>query len=147
MPRAVPWAAPHDENPHEPHCRPGPAGNRPPRLRRSRTAAAQRRDAVATGGDAGIPALPGQVFTAPAPSQAVRDQAALAAGCRADADRIVTTRDRGQLMREDERDARVGTDASIYARRGETDRLGRIYERDRIAEDCVQQNTQTPPRR
>ena len=90
---------------------------------------------------------PGQVFTAPAPSQAVRDQAALAAGCRADADRIVTFRDRGQLMREDERDARIGTDASIYARRGETDRLGRIYERDRIAEDCVQQNTQTPPRR
>lgn len=90
---------------------------------------------------------PGQVFTAPPPSQAVRDQAALAAGCRADADRIVTTRDRGQLMREDERDARVGTDASIYARRGETDRLGRIFERDRIAEDCLQQNTQTPPRR
>ena len=77
----------------------------------------------------------------------MRDQAALAAACRADADRVIMTRDRGQLMRDDDRDARVGTDASIYARRTETDRLGRIYERDRIAEDCVQQNTRTPPQR
>ena len=93
------------------------------------------------------PRAPGQVYTAPPASQAVRDQAALAAACRADADRVIMTRDRGQLMRDDDRDARVGTDASIYARRTETDRLGRIYERDRIAEDCVQQNTRTTPQR
>lgn len=93
------------------------------------------------------PPRPGEIYTAPAPSQAVRDQAALAAGCRSDADRIVTTRDRGQLMREDERDARVGTQGSIYAQRGETDRLGRIFERDRIAADCVQQNTRSTPQR
>ena len=89
---------------------------------------------------------PGQVITAPPPSPVVREQAAIAAGCRSDADRIVTMRDRGQLMREDERDARVGTQASIYSQRSETDRLGRIFERDRIAADCVQQNTQLPPR-
>ena len=89
---------------------------------------------------------PGQVITAPPASPVVREQAALAAGCRSDADRIVTMRDRGQLMREDERDARVGTQASIYSQRSETDRLGRIFERDRIAADCVQQNTQLPPR-
>jgi hypothetical protein len=77
----------------------------------------------------------------------MRDQAALAAACRADADRIVTFRDRGQRMREDERDARIGTDASIYARRSETDRLGRIYERDRLASNCVQENTRTAPQR
>jgi hypothetical protein len=88
---------------------------------------------------------PGQVFSAPAPGQAARDQAAVAAACRQDADRIVLYRDRGQLMREDERDSRVGTDASIYARRMETDRLGRIFERDRIAADCVQQNTRSAP--
>lgn len=88
---------------------------------------------------------PGAVPTVPPPPQALRDQAALAAACRSDADRIVTFRDRGQLMREDERDARIGTDASIYARRAETDRLGRIYERDRIAADCVQENTRTAP--
>lgn len=90
---------------------------------------------------------PGQAFVAPPPGQAVRDQAALAAGCRQDADRIVVYRDRGQLMREDERDARIGTDSSIYARRTESDRLGRIFERDRIAADCVQQNTRTAPQR
>lgn len=93
------------------------------------------------------PAGPGQVYSAPPPSQAVRDQAATAAGCRSEADRVIATRDRGQLMREDERDARVGTDASIYARRSETDRLGRLFERDRMAADCVQQNTRTAPQR
>lgn len=90
---------------------------------------------------------PGQVFTAPAPGEAIRDRAGLAAACRQDADRIVVYRDRGQLMREDERDARLGTDSSIYARRGESDRLGRIFERDRIAADCVQQNTRSAPQR
>lgn len=93
------------------------------------------------------PTAPSQTFTAPPPSQAVRDQAALAAACRAEADRIVVTRDRGQMMRDDERDARVGTDASIFARRTETDRLGRQFERDRIAAECLQENTRTPPRR
>jgi hypothetical protein len=77
----------------------------------------------------------------------MRDQAALAAACRADADRVIMTRDRGQMMREDERDARIGTDASIFARRTETDRLGRLFERDRIAAECLQQNTRTPPQR
>jgi hypothetical protein len=95
------------------------------------------------------PATPGQVFTAPAapPGQGVREGAALAAACRQDADRIIQFRDRGQLMREDERDARVGTDSSIYARRTETDRLGRLFERDRLAADCVQQNTRAAPQR
>jgi hypothetical protein len=91
--------------------------------------------------------MPGQTFTAPPPSQAVRDRAAVAAACRTEADRIVVTRDRGQMMRDDERDARVGTDASIFARRTETDRLGRQFERDRIAAECLQENTRTPPRR
>ncbi len=86
-------------------------------------------------------------FTSPPPSQAARDRAALAEACRRDADRIVLYRDRGQLMREDERDARVGTDASIYARRTETDRLGRIFERDRIAAECLERDARSPPRR
>jgi hypothetical protein len=105
--------------------------------------AAPSRAAIAPGSPPG----PGAVPTVPPPSAAMRDQAALAAACRADADRIVTFRDRGQLMREDERDARIGTDASIYARRSETDRLGRIYERDRLASNCVQENTRTAPQR
>ncbi len=101
----------------------------------------------ATARPVAAPSAPGQIFVAPPPGEATRDRAALAAACRQDADRIVVYRDRGQLMREDERDARIGTESSIYARRGETDRLGRIFERDRIAADCVQQNTRSAPRR
>jgi len=82
---------------------------------------------------------PGPVIDAPQPPQVARDRAAIAEACRRDADRVVLYRDRGQLMREDERDARVGTDSSIYARRIETDRLGRVFERDRLAAECVQQ--------
>ena len=87
-------------------------------------------------------------FASPPPSQAVRDRAALAEACRRDADRVVLYRDRGQLMREDERDARIGTDASIYARRIETDRLGRAFERDRMAAECLDQQPRpsAPPR-
>jgi hypothetical protein len=93
-----------------------------------------------------VPAGAPTSYSAPAPTPAVRERAALAAGCRGEADRIILNQDRGQLMREDERDARVGTDASIYSRRVETDRLGRIFERDRIAEDCVQRTTTLPAR-
>ena len=93
-----------------------------------------------------VPTGPGQIYRAPAPGQAVRDQAAVAAACRGDADRIIVTRDRGQLMREDEAASRVGSQASIYSQRAETDRLGRIFERDRIASDCVQENTRGAPR-
>ena len=91
----------------------------------------------------------GTNFAAPPPAQGARDRAAVAEACRRDADRVVLYRDRGQLMREDERDARIGTDSSIYARRIETDRLGRVFERDRIAAECVdQQGTgSTAPRR
>jgi hypothetical protein len=93
-------------------------------------------------------AAPAQSFVSPPPSQAVRDRAAVAEACRRDADRVVLYRDRGQLMREDDRDARVGTDASPYARRFETDRLGRVFERDRIAAECLQQDSPAPsPRR
>lgn len=89
----------------------------------------------------------GPTFASPPPSQAVRDRAAVAELCRRDADRVVLYRDRGQLMREDERDARIGTDSSIYARRTETDRLGRVFERDRIAAECLEQGVTSPPRR
>lgn len=86
----------------------------------------------------------GPVFASPPPSQAVQDRVAVAEACRRDADRVVLYRDRGQLMREDERDARVGTDSSIYARRAETDRLGRAFERDRLAAECLGQGTSAP---
>lgn len=79
----------------------------------------------------------------PIPNPGVRaaGNAPSAVACRQEADRVVLFRDRGQLMREDEREARVGVESSIYARRGETDRLGRIFERDRLAADCANQGT------
>ena len=79
---------------------PAPAAGATRRSPRSRGPVGDR--AAAPGA---VPTAPGQVYTAPAPGQAVRDQAAVAAACRRDADRIIVTRDRGQLMREDERDA------------------------------------------
>ncbi len=91
---------------------------------------------------------PAFAIDAPQAPRPARDRAAVAEACRRDADRIVLYRDRGQLMREDERDARVGTEQSIYARRVEIDRLGRIFERDRIAAECLrQQGAGAPPRR
>jgi hypothetical protein len=88
------------------------------------------------------------VYAGPRPGGAGQaDQAAVVAACRRDADRIVTLRDRSQLMREDERDSRMGSQASIFSQRAETDRLGRIYDRDRIAADCVQQNSRSAPQR
>lgn len=90
---------------------------------------------------------PGQQPVVPPPGQGVREGAALAAACRETADRIVAFRDRGQLMREDATAARIGTDYGFPAHRLETDRLGRIFERDRIAADCVQENTRTAPQR
>ncbi|MDO9708321.1 hypothetical protein [Paracraurococcus lichenis] len=96
---------------------------------------------------AALPTAPGQVYAAPAPAAGLRDQAAVASACRREADRIITFRDRGQLMREDERDSRLGSQASIFSQRAETDRLGRIYERDRLADQCVQENTRAAPQR
>jgi hypothetical protein len=87
----------------------------------------------------------GPAIDAPQPPQAARDRAAVTEACRRDADRVVLYRDRGQLMREDERDARIGTDSSIYARRIETDRLGRVFERDRLAAECLERDAPRPP--
>lgn len=91
------------------------------------------------------PQTPSRFVSAP-PNQAVRDRVALTIGCRSEAERILTNRDRGQQLREDERDARLGADATPYTRRAETDRLGRLWERDRLAEDCVQRTTTAPAR-
>lgn len=77
---------------------------------------------------------------APAPGVVLRDRADVAVACREAADKVIVTRDRGQLLREDERDARVGSQASIYEQRAETDRLGRRFERDQLARECVGQN-------
>jgi hypothetical protein len=77
----------------------------------------------------------------------MREQAGIAAGCRQEADRIVVQRDRGQLLREDERDSRLGADIGAFNLRTQTDRMGRQFERDRIADACIRDNTRMAPDR
>jgi hypothetical protein len=86
-------------------------------------------------------------YQSPAPNPAMRDRAAVAASCRDQADRTLVQRDRGQILREDERDSRLGSDATAFSLRSQTDRLGRQFERDRIAEECVRMNLEAPPSR
>jgi hypothetical protein len=75
----------------------------------------------------------------PAGTAAAGRQDALIEACRREATRVVLYRDRGQQMRMDEGDSRVGVQANIPTLRAETDRLGQQFERDRLAEECVRQ--------
>ncbi len=87
----------------------------------------------------------GSSYRAPPPDAATRDRAAIAAACRQEAERIIVRQDRGQLMREDERDNRLGSEFNLFANRSEMDRLGRRYELQRMTEDCVRDNTRAVP--
>lgn len=90
---------------------------------------------------------PGEVYASPPPTEAQRDQAAIIAACRQQAERIIIERDRGQLLREDEQAARLGASASLNDFRFNSDRLGRVVARDRLVDDCVDANRPLPPRR
>ena len=75
------------------------------------------------------------------------DRASLVAACNQQADRILVQRDRSEFMREDERDSRQGTYGSPASFRAPMDQMGRRFERDQIARDCVQRNTRGTPDR
>lgn len=64
------------------------------------------------------------------------ERAALNAACRTQAERVVNYRDRGQTMRQDDYNARVGT-TSYLGPQVITDQIAQVYERDRIAAECV----------
>lgn len=114
-----------------------------PLLGAPRTALNQPGSAVPV--NPGTPSRPSEIYTGPA-AETRRDQAAVAAACRRDADRIIAFRDRGQLMREDERASRLGADVGPYPLLSmDTRQLSRLYERDRIADECVRQNSASPP--
>jgi hypothetical protein len=89
---------------------------------------------------------PGEVYRSPTPTAAQRDQAAIVAACRQQAERVILERDRPQLLREDEQAARLGASASVLDSAYNSDRLGRIFARDRLVEDCVDRNRPAPPR-
>ncbi|MCK8783475.1 hypothetical protein M0638_03645 [Roseomonas sp. NAR14] len=69
----------------------------------------------------------------------------IADACRDAATRVVVRRDRGELLREEEAGARLGTLNYQGANlRAETDRLGRLHQRDQLMADCVRANTAAP---
>lgn len=76
-----------------------------------------------------------------------RDRSAYLASCREQANRVLERQDRGQLMREDERGVRVGTDAAASGMRSQIDQLGRQFRRDQLAAECARQGAPTVPDR
>jgi hypothetical protein len=68
-----------------------------------------------------------------------RQQDATTAACRQEAERTMRYRDRGQLMRTDEAEARIGAGAFTDAVAGSmsTQRLSSRYEQSRLVDDCV----------
>lgn len=78
-----------------------------------------------------------------APDQQARP--GLRVECREAADRTLVRQDRGQLIREDERNARLGSETGSQGLRSTFDTLGRQYRRDRLASDCERQNGYAGP--
>jgi len=64
---------------------------------------------------------------------------ARADACRAEATRLVQFRDRGQLMRTDEAESRLGTFSATPSSRLESERAGQTLERERLTQDCLRQ--------
>jgi len=81
--------------------------------------------------------------TAAAPEQQGRPNLRLE--CREAADRTLVRQDRGQLIREDERNARLGSETGAQGFRTTFDTLGRQFRRDRLAADCERQNGYAAP--
>jgi hypothetical protein len=122
-----------------------PPAARPGRTSRGRAAAAAEAAPPPPPEPMRAPA-PGEVYRAPAPTAAQRDQAALIAACRQQAERVILERDRPQILREEEQAARMGASGSLMDSAFNSDRLGRIFARDRMVEDCVERNRPLPPR-
>lgn len=93
--------------------------------------------------------IAGCAFSDPTPAPAPTATTSAAAptieeACRREAERVVLFRDRGQQMRIDEGENRLGSQASIPNSRTQGDIAGRSFERDRLARDCVRQSTTRP---
>jgi hypothetical protein len=78
----------------------------------------------------------------PAPGNPNTNPAVVAA-CREAMAQQIARQDRGQLIREDERQARLGSDTmGTVGFRAPIDRMGREFQYERMVEQCVRQNTQ-----
>ncbi len=78
-------------------------------------------------------------------AQAQQGRPNLRVECREAADRTLVRQDRGQLIREDERNARLGSETGAQGFRSTFDTLGRQFRRDRLAADCERQNGYAAP--
>jgi len=78
----------------------------------------------------------------PRPGDAVRTNPQVAQACRDETARRIQRQDRGQLMREDERDNRLGSETVFASQAMQTDRLGRQFQFSREVDDCIRANTQ-----
>lgn len=88
-----------------------------------------------------LPLVFAAACTAPLPSSSASrgNQGAVTAACRSQAERVVNYRDRGQTMRQDDYNARIGT-TSYLGPQVITDQIAQVYQRDQIAADCVRNN-------
>lgn len=84
-----------------------------------------------------------QVFAPPPPSPGTRGtNPEVVAACRTQAAALIARQDRGQLMREDERNARLGSETTgTLAFRAPLDRLSREHRFEQMVEECVRANT------
>ncbi len=69
-----------------------------------------------------------------------RDDDVTEARCRDASDRMLTREDRGQLLREDERNARLGSETGGMGIRSQIDAMGRQARLEQMVRDCVRQN-------
>lgn len=81
-------------------------------------------------------------FAPPRPGDAIRTNPQVAQACREETARRIQRQDRGQLMREDERDSRLGSETVSSSQAMQTDRLGRQFQFNREVDDCIRANTQ-----
>jgi len=82
-------------------------------------------------------------FGPPPPAPGARStNPQVVAACRSEAAAVITRQDRGQLIREDERNSRLGSETTgTLAFRAPIDRLSREYRFERMVEECVRANT------
>ncbi|HWX49920.1 MAG TPA: hypothetical protein VNZ61_17880 [Roseomonas sp.] len=68
-----------------------------------------------------------------------RQQDAARAACRQDAERVMRVRERGQTMRMDEAESRLGAGpyTGTVAGSMNTERLAARYEQDQLVQDCL----------
>ena len=82
---------------------------------------------------------------APARPGDPRTNAAVAQTCREQSARELQRQDRGQLLREDESQSRLGAGFAARPSASESDRLGRQFLFERRINECIRANTQATP--